>query len=94
MRLMSEAQVGAYPLERSATMIALKTLTTPRLRMFALAAMAAATLGVAAVPPASATSNTDHLPTRKQVCYLDPVKGKVCQWVWVNTGGLILPAQK
>ena len=75
-------------------MIALKTLTMPRLRMFALAAMAAATFGVAAVPSASATSNTDHLPTRKQVCYLDPVKGKVCQWVWVNTGGLILPPQK
>ena len=57
-------------------MIALKALTMPRLRMFAVAAMAAATFGVAAVPSASATSNTDYLPTRKQVCYLDPVKGK------------------
>jgi hypothetical protein len=75
-------------------MIALKIVTMSRLRMFALAAMAAATFGVAAVPSASATSNTDHLPTRRQVCYLDPVKGKVCQWVWVNTGGLILTPQK
>jgi hypothetical protein len=75
-------------------MIALKTFTMPRLRMFALAAATAATLGLAAAPSASATSNTDHLPTRKQVCYLDPVKGKVCEWVWVNTGGVILPPQK
>ena len=70
-------------------MIALKTLTMPRLRMFALAAMTAATVGLAAAPPASATT-PDSLPTRKQVCYLDPVKGKVCQWVWVWPG-VILP---
>jgi hypothetical protein len=74
-------------------MIALKTIAMPRLRMLAVAAAVAATLGVAAVPSASATT-TDHLPTRKQVCYLDPVKGKVCEWVWVNTGGVVLPPPK
>jgi hypothetical protein len=62
--------------------MALKNLTLPRLRMFALAAMTAATFGLGAAAPASANT-TDHLPTRKQVCYLDPVQGKVCQWVWV-----------
>jgi hypothetical protein len=75
-------------------MIALKVLMKPRLRLFALAALTAATFGIAAVPSASATDNTEHLPTRRQVCYLDPVKGKVCQWVWVNTGGLKLLPQK
>jgi len=73
-------------------MTALKTLTMPRLRMFALTALAAATLGLAAAPTASATP-IDPLPTRKQVCYLDPVKGKVCQWVW-EWPGVILPPTK
>lgn len=73
-------------------MTALKTLTMPRLRMFALTALAAATLGLAAAPTASAIP-IDPLPTRKQVCYLDPVKGKVCQWVW-EWPGVILPPTK
>jgi hypothetical protein len=71
-------------------MIALNSHMKPRLRMLAAAALMAATLGLGAAAPALATP-VDHLPTRKQVCYQDPVKGKVCQWVWVNTGGLILP---
>ena len=71
-------------------MSALRPLTMPRLRMFALAALAAATLGIAAVPSASATP-VDPLPTRKQVCYQDPVKGKVCQWVWEWPGVKLPP---
>jgi hypothetical protein len=70
-------------------MRALKILSMPKLRKFALAALAATTLGLAAATPAWATT-PESLPTRKQVCYLDPVKGKVCQWVWVWPG-IILP---
>jgi hypothetical protein len=73
-------------------MIALWTLTIPRLRMFALATVTAATLGLTAAGPASATTN-DPLPTRKQVCYLDPANGNVCQWVW-EWPRVILPQTK
>jgi len=71
-------------------MSALRTRTMPSLRMLALTALAAATLGLAAVPPAAYAATTTDLPTRKQVCYQDPGKGKVCQWVW-EWPGVILP---
>jgi hypothetical protein len=70
-------------------MIGVKTLSVPRLRMFALASAAAVMLGLSAAFPASAAAMYS-LPTRKQVCYQDPGLGKVCQWVW-EWPGAILP---
>lgn len=65
--------------------------SVPR-RLFALlfAALATTAMALAGSSIANATTPTDGLVTVKQVCYLDPGKGRVCTTVY-SAPGVIYP---